>query len=115
MEISFYNVRQSEGIFDELNGIKETIENKINLSRIVGKEKKIILTNNKIMRICFLAGLSQAGQRDLNKVSEIQLSKTSTRYVPSFFTMNNLSSLYSALLKLRYKEHDIDWSDNPLL
>ena len=115
MEISFYNVRQSEGIFDELNGIKETIENKINLSRIVGKEKKIILTNNKIMRICFLAGLSQAGQRDLNKVSEIQLSKTSTRYVPSFFTMNNLSSLYSALLKLRYKEHNIDWSDNPLL
>ena len=115
MEISFYNVRQSEGIFDELNGIKETIESKINLSRIVGKEKKIILTNNKIMRICFLAGLSQAGQRDLNKVSEIQLSKTSTRYVPSFFTMNNLSSLYSALLKLRYKEHNIDWSDNPLL
>ncbi|MBQ2855995.1 MAG: DUF87 domain-containing protein [Bacteroidaceae bacterium] len=115
MEISFYNVRQSEGIFDKLNGIKETIENKINLSRIVGKEKKIILTNNKIMRICFLAGLSQTGQRDLNKVSEIQLSKTSTRYVPSFFTMNNLSSLYSALLKLRYKEYGIDWSDNPLL
>ena len=26
MEISFYNVRQSEGIFDELNGVKETIE-----------------------------------------------------------------------------------------
>ena len=50
MEISFYNVRQSEGIFDELNAIKETIENKINLSRNVGKEKRVILTNNKVMR-----------------------------------------------------------------
>ena len=115
MEISFYNVRQSEGIFDELNAIKDTIENKINLSRTIGKEKRVILTNNKVMRICFIVGLSQTGQRNLNEVAEIQLSKTSTRFVPSFFTMNNLSSLYSAMLKLRYKEHDIDWTDNPLL
>lgn len=116
MEISFYNVRQSEGIFDELNVIKEALENKINLSRTVGKEKKVILTNNKVMRICFMVGLSLNGKRNLEEVAEIQLSKTSTRYVPSFFTMNNLSSLYSALLKLRYKEHDINWAENnPLL
>lgn len=115
MEISFYNVRQSEGIFDELNIIKETLENKINLSRTIGKEKRITLTNNKVMRICFIVGLSQAGQRNLDEVANIQLSKASTRYVPSFFTMNNLSTLYSALLKLRYKEHSIDWTDNPLL
>ena len=115
MEISFYNVRQSEGIFDELNIIKETLENKINLSRTIGKEKRVTLTNNKVMRICFIVGLSQAGQRNLDEVANIQLSKASTRYVPSFFTMNNLSTLYSALLKLRYKEHSIDWTDNPLL
>ena len=116
MEISFYNVRQSEGIFDELNVIKEAIENKLNLNRTVGKEKKVILTNNKVMRICFMVGLSLNGKRNLEEVAEIQLSKTSTRYVPSFFTMNNLSSLYSALLKLRYKEYDINWADNnPLL
>ena len=115
MEISFYNVRQSEGIFDELNIIKETMENKINLSRTIGKEKRVTLTNNKVMRICFIVGLSQAGQRNLDEVANIQLSKASTRYVPSFFTMNNLSTLYSALLKLRYKEHSIDWTDNPLL
>ena len=115
MEISFYNVRQSEGIFDELNIIKETLENKINLSRTIGKEKRVTLTNNKVMRICFTVGLSQAGQRNLDEAANIQLSKASTRYVPSFFTMNNLSTLYSALLKLRYKEHSIDWTDNPLL
>ena len=115
MEISFYNVRQSEGIFDELNIIKETLENKINLSRTIGKEKRVTLTNNKVMRICFIVGLSQVGQRNLDEVANIQLSKASTRYVPSFFTMNNLSTLYSALLKLRYKEHSIDWTDNPLL
>lgn len=115
MEISFYNVRQSEGIFDELNIIKETLENKINLSRTIGKEKRVTLTNNKVMRICFIVGLSQAGLRNLDEVANIQLSKASTRYVPSFFTMNNLSTLYSALLKLRYKEHSIDWTDNPLL
>ena len=115
MEISFYNVRQSEGIFDELNIIKETLENKINLSRTIGKEKRVTLTNNKVMRICFIVGLSQTGQRNLDEVANIQLSKASTRYVPSFFTMNNLSTLYSALLKLRYKEHSIDWTDNPLL
>lgn len=115
MEISFANIRQAEGIFDELHPIKERIERKMNLSEIVGGEKRVTLTNNKVMRICFLVGLSIPGKRDMGKVQNIQLSKTSVRIVPSFFSMNNLSSYYSPMLKLRYQDCNVDWEENALV
>lgn len=115
MEISFANIRQAEGIIDELIPLKEQIEEKINLSKIVGGEKRITLNTNKVMRICFLVGLSLSGKRDMGKVQNIQLSKTSIRIVPSFFTMNNLSSYYSPMLKLRYDGSNVDWSENALV
>ena len=43
---------------------------------------------------------------------DIQLSTTSTRIVPSFFTLHDLATLYSALLKLRYASLNIDWTQN---
>lgn len=115
MEISFANVRQAEGIIDDLMPLKELIERKINLSVVVGTEKRVTLNTNKVMRICFLVGLSLSGKRDMGVVQNIQLSKTSARLVPSFFTMNNLSSYYSPMLKLRYQGCDVDWDENALL
>lgn len=115
MMINFYGVKQSEGILDELNTIKEYIEAKLNLPQTMGNEKKVILANNKVMRICFVVGLSTTSERNMDKVKNISLSKNSQRIVDSFFTKNNLSSLYSALLKLRYQAFDIDWTDIGLL
>ena len=115
MPIQFYNTAQLDGIFDEFNAVKEHIENKVNLSRIVGKEKRFVLPQNKIMRICFIAGLSLGVKREEADFKSLVLSKSSNRIVPSFFTMHDLSTLYSAILKIRYAHLNVDWSHVPTL
>ena len=75
MEIALDNIRQSEGILDKLNSIKEKIENRLNLTNRPNGEKRIILTGNKIMRLCLIAGLSLAQDRNMDNVNSIQLSK----------------------------------------
>ena len=104
-----------EGLFDAISPVKELIESKINLSRTADKEKRICLNQNKVMRICFIAGLGLPVKRTVDDYKDIQLSLSSSRIVPSFFTMHDLSTLYSALLKLRYADLDIDWSQNATL
>lgn len=113
--INFSNTRQMEGLFDAISPVKELIESKINLSRTADKEKRICLNQNKVMRICFIAGLGLPVKRTVDDYKDIQLSLSSSRIVPSFFTMHDLSTLYSALLKLRYADLDIDWSQNATL
>lgn len=115
MEIALDNIRQAEGILDNLAEIKEVIEEKINLEQPAATEKRILLTGNKVMRICLLVGLSQSETRSMQEVESIQLSKSSIRIPSSFFTHMNLRSLFSALLKLRYNEFQIDWSDSPII
>lgn len=115
MSIQFYRVTQLEGIMDEFNAIKERVENRVNLSKIVGKEKRFTLPQNKIMRICFIVGLGLAAKREEADFKNIVLNKNTTSIVPSFFTLHNLSTLYSALLKIRYVHLDIDWIHIPTL
>lgn len=115
MEIALDNIRQAEGILDNLAEIKELIETKINLDASAAGEKRNILTGNKIMRICLLVGLSRSEARKMEDVERIQLSKSSIRIPSSFFTHMNLRSLFSALLKLRYSEFRIDWNDSPVI
>ena len=110
--INFSNTRQMEGLLDEISQVKDLIETKINLSRVADREKRVSLTLNKVMRICFIVGLSVTAERKEDDYIDIQLSTTSARIVPSFFTMHDLSTLYSALLKLRYANLNIDWSQN---
>ena len=50
--INFSNTRQMEGLLDEISQVKELIENKINLTRVADREKRVCLTLNKVMRIC---------------------------------------------------------------
>ena len=107
--INFSNTRQMEGLFDAINPIKELIESKINLSRTADREKRINLNQNKIMRICLLAGLSSKEPRDMEAVEQIQLSKTSNRIFETLFTLHNLGAVYSALLTLRYNGLIVDW------
>lgn len=115
MPIQFYRVTQPDNIADEFAAVKELIENKINLTRIVGKERRFVLTQNKIMRICFIVGLGQKAERKEEDFKNIILNKNTTSIVPSFFTMHDLSTLYSALLKIRYAHLDIDWTHIPTL
>lgn len=64
--INFSNTRQMEGLFDAINPIKELIESKINLSRTADREKRINLNQNKVMRICFIVGLSLPTKRSID-------------------------------------------------
>ncbi len=115
MEISFDNLRQAEGILDELTPLKTKIEEKINLSQTVGNEKRVSLTGNKIMRVCLIAGLALNDQRKCEDYESIQLSKSSIRIPSSFFTLNQMQTIFKAVLKLRYKDCQVDWSDNPIV
>ena len=101
MDISFDNLRQAEGILDNLNEIKEKIEQRINLQYKAADEKRVVLTGNKIMRICLIVGLYLSEKRNLDCLTEIQLSKSSIRIPSSFFTYLELKDLFGALLKLR--------------
>ena len=100
--INLQNIRQSEGLLEELQDIRVKIEQKLNLHKNSPLKKPLVLTGNKIMRICLLAGLSSKEQRDLNVIEKIQMSKNSNRIFETLFTLHNLGPVYSALLKLRY-------------
>ena len=112
--INLQNIRQSEGLLEELLGFRFKLEQRINLQKNSSQKKPITLTNNKILRICLLAGLSSKKPRDLNAVEKILMSKNSNRIFETLFTLNNLAPVYSALLKLRYSSLPVDW-DNTVL
>ena len=112
--INLQNIRQSDGLLAELSDIKIKIENRINLERYSVNQKPASLANNKIMRICLMAGLSSKENRDIDAIEQIQLSKTSNRIFETLFTLNNLGTAYSALLKLRYHTLKVDWENSVL-
>ncbi|MCC8177086.1 MAG: DUF87 domain-containing protein [Bacteroidales bacterium] len=115
MLITFYEIIQPEGIVEALAPLKEKIENQVNLSRIVGSEKRFSINQNKIMRFCFLAGLSLTGKRNIDEVKTLQLAKNNQKLVPAFFTHQNLNTLYSALIKMRYHESGLDLKNQRVL
>jgi Helicase HerA, central domain len=112
--IHLQNIRQAEGLLEELHEIRTKIEQRINLEKYSERTKSVTLTGNKIMRICLLAGLSSKETRSIEEVEKIVLSKVSNRIFETFFTLHDLGTLYTALLKLRYKDIQIDWENTSL-
>ena len=112
--INLQNIRQSEGISEELDVVRTKIEQRINLERHSASTKPLVLNNHKIMRICLLAGLSNKEQRDLASAEQIQLSKMGNRIFETLFTLHNLGAAYSGLLKLRYNGLQVDWENAAL-
>jgi len=108
--INFQGIREAEGLKENLSDVKGKIEERINLVKYIN-QKNVVLNGNKIMRICLLAGLSSFEPRSLEEFDSVQLSKTSNRIFDSFFTTHNLSTVYSALLKIRYSKLPIDWDN----
>lgn len=115
MEVAFENIRQAESITEDILPLKELMEHRFNLSRQVNGGKQLVFTLNKVMRVCLIASLSLSDKRSIDDLKDIQMSKTSVRIMPSFFTKDNNKSLFSALLKLRYKDCDIDWQDSSIV
>ncbi len=109
--INLQNIRQAEGLMEDLQELRTKIELRINLEKYSSNQKSVALTGNKIMRICLLAGLSSKEHRDMEAIEKIQMSKTSNRIFETLFTLHNLGAIYSALLKLRYHGIEIDWEN----
>lgn len=112
--INLQNIRQAEGLMDELQDLRIKIEHRINLEKYSANHKPIVLNGNKIMRICLLAGLSNKDSRDLSAIEQIQMSKTSNRIFETLFTLHNLGAVYSALLKIRYHSLQVDWENTSI-
>lgn len=114
MPLQFGDIYVPENFNSEFAPLKDKIESLINLSRSAGNERRYSIPNNKLMRICLLVGLSTPGKRDEAIVDSMKLQQ-GNRFVPSFFTHQELSPLYSALIKLRYHESSLDLSNNRVL
>ena len=109
--INLQNIRQAEGLLEDLHEVRTRIEQRINLENYSNSQKAVAINGNKIMRICLLAGLSSKEHRDLAAIEQIQMSKNSNRIFETLFTLHNLGTVYSALLKLRYQGLEIDWEN----
>ena len=114
MPLQFGDIYVPENFNTEFAPLKEKIESLINLSRSAANERRYAIPNNKLMRICLLVGLSTPGKRDEAIVETMKLQQ-GNRFVPSFFTHQELSPLYSALIKLRYHDSSLDLSNNRVL
>lgn len=109
--INLQNIRQAEGLIEDLYEVRTKIEQRINLEKYSNSQKQIVINGHKIMRICLLAGLSSKEHRELDAIEKIQMSKTSNRIFETLFTLHNLGAVYSALLKLRYNGLEVDWEN----
>lgn len=67
MEVVLDNLVQAQNIIEDIIPLKEKIERKINLSSQIGQNKALVLTWNKVMRICLIASLSLNDKRTIEK------------------------------------------------
>lgn len=109
--INLQNIRQAEGINDLLQESKTRLEQRLNLAKHSPHQKPVSISNTKVMRMCLLAGLSSKEPRDLADVEQMALSRNGSRIFETLFTLHNLGTVYSALLKLRYHKLGVDWEN----
>ena len=109
--INLQNIRQAEGLQENLHEIRVKIEHRLNLDKYSEGIKSVILNNSKIMRICLIAGLSNNETRKKADFENIQLSPN--RIFETLFTHHNLASAILALVKLRYSAIKQDWKSDP--
>ena len=111
--IKLINIRAAEELQTLTANLKTLIEEKINIKEYTGDIKPAIVSNNLMQRLSFMAGLYQELERDINIIEEIKLT-ASSHFHDTVFTRNNLSNLWSSLLKIRYQGIEIDWNNIPL-
>ena len=111
--IQLTNIRSAEELAPLLNRLKVIFEEKINLSEYTNDFKPAQASNNLMQRLALMAGLSLENKRSLELINEVKLNPSSHLH-DTVFTRNNLSNLWSALLKVRYNNFQIDWENTPL-
>ena len=94
--INILNIRQAEGLNEAIAELKIIIEKRINLNSYSDNKSYVSLSNNKLMRICLLAGLTSEEKRSLKELEGINLS--GNRIFETLFTLHNLSGIFFSLL-----------------
>lgn len=107
-EIALSGIRKSSLLLDRLSLLKDKIEHRINLPEYRTDLKSLSLNFNLLQRMTLAAGLALQGKRTLEDLENITLE--GSRIHETTFTKLNLQYLWSALIKYRYNDLDIDWS-----
>jgi len=108
--IQLQNIRQSEGLLEQLTPLKHKIEERLNLVKYSDNVKPVTVSNNFLQRLALAAGLSQNEERKIEDIENVIISKTGLRIHETTFARFNLQELWSALIKLRYHNLDVDWT-----
>lgn len=107
-EVALHNIRQSKGLLDSLQPLKEKIEKRLNLVEYRKETKQIVVNNNLLQRLALSAGLALNHKRNWSDVENLTME--SLRIHETTFTKFNLQQLWSGLIKYRYSHLEIDWS-----
>lgn len=103
-------LRQAEALNSKMNDLREKLEKHINLKQYTESFKNVTPKGNaKLMRICLIAGLSDAENR---KKEDLNIQMSSNSIHPTLFTVHNLNGIFNSLIKLRYNALEINWDDN---
>jgi type IV secretory pathway VirB4 component len=112
--ILFNNIRIADPIPELLLQLKERIEQKVNL-QVTGKSSQQSISQNMLLRLSFITGLSLSEERRLYEIDALKMQANSGTIHDTVFLKGNLMPLWSAILKLRYKESNIDLDNATML
>lgn len=109
----YSGIRTTEGFSSELvPALKEKFEQLLNLSEYI-ETKPIIVSNTAVQKLCLVAGLAQNHTRNKQVLEDLKLVSSGSIH-ETVFIHDNRSILWSAILKLRYKDTDVDLSNGPI-
>lgn len=104
-------LRYVKDIQSMLSEVKQALEHRVNLKEYSDETvRPVILNWSTVMRTCLLVGLSDPAPRNVEVANSLQMTKQ-TEYLPgTFFTKGNLRAVFNALIKLRFKDIDAEWT-----
>lgn len=104
-----------EGMTDLVQDVKSLLEHKINLSEYSGEIRPIVPNTSTVLRFCLLVGLCDKSPRRVDDFANYPLAVSNTPYATTFFTKNNIGSLFEALIKLRYHDIEGNWNQGAFI
>ncbi|MCQ2194639.1 MAG: DUF87 domain-containing protein [Paludibacteraceae bacterium] len=99
-----------EGLNERILDVKTLIEQRINLNEYSDAVRPVVLTMSTVYRFCLLVGLSDKTQRRIDDFADYSMKVSNTPYATTFFTKNQIGSLFEALIKMRYHDIEGEWT-----
>lgn len=110
--ILFTNISKSEDLLDAVQPLKILIEERINCPHYAEVNPVNLQSVNMAYRLALMASLGDS--KFERTVRQIEKMKLKDHIHDTCFNWNNLQSLWSALLKLRWNHEQPDWENNSI-